>query len=1261
MGKNNNINDTEIVSLLKNLINEENSGDTCVDKYGYNTIATANQIVQFQTWIWDVIEKNKTITNKSENPKPGQEKYNSMLCSSACTKRQAIDGHLGKEGSKSKIAWKSYGQKYKTAFLGEWCSEKNWANIWLNGVEVPVLSTSHVKSFQNYIFQTIEKFKIEAGKKYNTMLCRVKPCTYTAAVDGNWGDLTIKLWEKYGENYKLVNPKWDDKDVSYDPKKPLDVVTPKEVSVSNGCYYDKNTEAWVDVTWLDWELKAFISKNGGNVKPLKTFTEKTNQGVPVSIPYKTEIGNSKLSYFYMKSKSTGVVSDFYITYDGYYRKYSGAYLGKELPVVNSGGVNILDEIKKGNIPLPDGYFRKLDWDKSYDSQKEYYNSTVPDPSAGGIKATRKNSGYENDYKIIAYNASSSIQYKYVLGKKIEIPVDVKSVWEYSPVDNTPSMYNSFNKNKNKSKHSYDDWLRVYKASGGALTVKNEFNWRGYTENDLTDMGILPGPIEVFKQVIITQAPNLEKCRKITTFNREGQQIQIDDPDCANRNRIKQNKHNLDLQSTGDVGKYAWWGRKSDDLQSMRNHFAIVMEDWNEDNDNYMSSLFTDKNGNIKTGKDLEAAYKEASGNASEFFSDEKNQYMLPEGISVADGPKYFAEWQLLTDKYNYQILKVKSDIRDYYLGQPVIDYSKVNMLGIQYEVNVRSLINKYTTRIFGTEKMSTDTYKNYLKDRGVAEKYYQEMKKPYNEKIKFLRQEIDKKIEYDNSIEGKLLVRDNTNVVNYYTKKSSMMMSDQIIAYNSMIKHMEAELKTVISIVDRNYGISSSDKKKSNIASDPFKEIPKPEFLGIEVETWHTILSVGAMMAMIIPGLQGAGMALRGLSLIGAAETTVGGAIGFALSMVDAGIYINENNYMGAGLAFFFGMLGIKAPWNLLEMGFHSLASGVSVVMTSMFKGIIDIFGEGIIQVLKGKDVIIENAIKDYTAATDKLFGSLQVTEETLVKNTNMPWYTFSRGSQQGSTLVMRRVVVEEYFFNVLNVSNRGINAVLAGIATDIPKFISGLAVFEGVIIGSEKLRDKFAPDAELCDLIEKKLGRGAGSCDLYKEVFGVASEDEKELLKKAILNFDWKPGMIIPIDYMTKESKKRLQDSNRYEELLEKWEVTNSLTLAIPRETVNIVYKYVTVELPKEGSEEYNKIVNEESEEQQKDILIRVNKYKELFDTEEEIKEIIKKSQEKIKNKKTPETIEKSEFQNSEYYKDDYNNDTLDKYNFKKPSDLFN
>jgi hypothetical protein len=253
---------------------------------------------------------------------------------------------------------------------------------------------------------------------------------------------------------------------------------------------------------------------------------------------------------------------------------------------------------------------------------------------------------------------------------------------------------------------------------------------------------------------------------------------------------------------------------------------------------------------------------------------------------------------------------------------------------------------------------------------------------------------------------------------------------------------------------------------------------------------------------------------------------------------------------------------------------------------------------------------------------------------------------------------VVRRAILEEYLYNVINISNRGINAALAGVSKDIPKFISGLVTFEGVIRGSEMLRDKLAPDADLCDLIENKLGRGDGACDLYKNVFGVETDEEKELLKKAILDFDWKPGMVIPKDYMTTESKKRLEESNRYQELLDIWGTTNNITkLEIPQETVKIVYEYVTETLPKEGTEEYNNIVNQESEETQKTILEKVKKQKELFDTDEEIDELIRQAQERVKKQKTPEKIEKSDFQNNEYF----NDEIIDKYNFKKPSDLFN
>ena len=66
-------------------------------------------------------------------------------------------------------------------------------------------------------------------------------------------------------------------------------------------------------------------------------------------------------------------------------------------------------------------------------------------------------------------------------------------------------------------------------------------------------------------------------------------------------------------------------------------------------------------------------------------------------------------------------------------------------------------------------------------------------------------------------------------------------------------------------------------------------------------------------------------------------------------------------------------------------------------------------------------------------------------------------------------------------------------------------------------------------------------------------------------------------------------------------QELLDIWGTTNDITkLEIPQETVKIVYEYVTETLPKEGTEEYNNIVNQESEETQKTILEKVKKQKE-------------------------------------------------------------
>ena len=403
-------------------------------------------------------------------------------------------------------------------------------------------------------------------------------------------------------------------------------------------------------------------------------------------------------------------------------------------------------------------------------------------------------------------------------------------------------------------------------------------------------------------------------------------------------------------------------------------------------------------------------------------------------------------------------------------------------------------------------------------------------------------------------------------------------------------------------------------------------------------------------------------MALRGLAIIGAGETTLGGAIGFALSMVDAGIYINEENYMGAGIAFLFGMLGVKANWNILEKGFHSLTDAVNVVVKNLLFGS-ETAGKEIIELLAKKDELIRKGITEYVNAVEKVTNtSVQLTDANLIKGTNIPWYTVSRVSEQGGMVALRRSILEEYLYNVINISNRGINAVLGGIATDIPKFISGVVTFEGVIKGTEMLKDKLAPDADLCDLIENKLGRGDGACDLYINIFAAKTEEEKELLKKAILDFDWRPGMVIPVDYMTEESKRRLDESNRYQELLDKWGTTKEATILIPEETVKIVYEYVTETLPKEGTEEYKNIVNQESEEMQKNILEILKNEKEKYDTPEELNELLKRIREQ---RKTPEVIQKTDFQNNdEYFDNDEENlydDMLNKYSCKKPSNFIN
>ena len=65
------LSEKKVISLLKNLINEVKSGDPCKDEYYYETIATANQIVQYSRTL---LNRHRSNVSDDRNAMPIQDR-----------------------------------------------------------------------------------------------------------------------------------------------------------------------------------------------------------------------------------------------------------------------------------------------------------------------------------------------------------------------------------------------------------------------------------------------------------------------------------------------------------------------------------------------------------------------------------------------------------------------------------------------------------------------------------------------------------------------------------------------------------------------------------------------------------------------------------------------------------------------------------------------------------------------------------------------------------------------------------------------------------------------------------------------------------------------------------------------------------------------------------------------------------------------------------------------------------------------------------
>jgi hypothetical protein len=757
---------------------------------------------------------------------------------------------------------------------------------------------------------------------------------------------------------------------------------------------------------------------------------------------------------------------------------------------------------------------------------------------------------------------------------------------------------------------------------------------------------------------------------------------VEDAACAARNREKREKNYKYHSEKGWVGKYLFWGRRSDDLETLRYHYSLIMEDWNEDNQIFVDSTFLNPDGSIKSQEEIEKIRKGLIEKNQKFFSESKNQYLIPEGIAAEDAPYYFTDVKTLTDKYAYKKQELRKQNLEFYMGMdPYL--AQDASLDFQLSTELKILRSKYTTRIFGTEKLTKEEYENYLKDRNLVEEYYRIQTQLYEVKWNWLKSKSSKSTDRTTSYrESTAIVQDNTFVYVGYKDAFTSLREQETKNYFKGLDGLKADAQTAISYVDKKYGVSSTEVEKKSMVPEIEVE-DEDETFGIKNKTWHKLIGLGMVASFIIPGLNAAVISLGAIG----ATTTLGGLIGFGLGMVDAGLYLTEENYAAAGFSALLSLLGIKAPWNFVEKGFVMATEVVAGTARLTVNGLAKVLGIDaskaasiVAQVADDGLKLIDEAVAkvksiiDDVTKTDSEFlvtqsKSTGITRVRQVRTSRPTIDASGSGISTKSNATWRRAYFEETFYTTYLASRNGLVKMSSNLLSHIPELVGGIAVIEGSHKVYDEIIYKAFDEGTLCDVIENRLNRGDGACQIYKMAFGVeeGNEQEEELLKKAIIDFNWRPGMLIPQGYETESTKKiRLENEiySKTEELLSGEQpsiVTNDLRSVerkkLPETLIKTVYVYVKEKLPQENTDEWAELVQIETENIVLDMKSFIQKMKD--DTEKEIEKLKKELE--TKKIDPEEDLEKSDFYGDEYMY----NDLIDKYgkkslyNFKSTSSI--
>ena len=321
---------------------------------------------------------------------------------------------------------------------------------------------------------------------------------------------------------------------------------------------------------------------------------------------------------------------------------------------------------------------------------------------------------------------------------------------------------------------------------------------------------------------------------------------------------------------------------------------------------------------------------------------------------------------------------------------------------------------------------------------------------------------------------------------------------------------------------------TDKQKEEERLANRPWY-VRAVDISNYDVHDWMMLIS---LTCFIIPGLQGIGIATRGIGLTEIAALGIGATdaaiISAAVDLVDAGIYITEGNWEMAGLSVLFAVVPFAIESQFVKRigkdGLKKMAEFAKAVPDAFLKGTGNMTMEELYRYTK---IILDDDVKRAIKAMadnsseiiNKMKGSYKAASEKLL-------------GQTGSKILNDGIQTS------LKLSYDGIKylAPKVGSLGKVGMVFGGyMAMGEIYHEGIEFTNDKLLKTPKS---VAQSLGLDWNL--LKSEFHSDGSEKDNNLLKEA-LSLGWRPGIPVPLQFQTSSYKKWLseqQENNRKQTL---------------------------------------------------------------------------------------------------------------------------